>query len=635
MIDYLGGDSIAGGKLREVGTKHWVYPNVGATNESGFTALPAGVMQSYLTWGLSEAGIWWTSTGDIGLARAWYTNYDGLVNWWKLPLEQGASLRCIKDSYQMCNLNILDENFTAVTDLNFYSDNNSFEIVIFNFSAGKTINISSIYTKNSTFYLDRYSANLLPGDSIHLIITFNPTYKNIYLDTLYIVSNDPYDSLITIPLFGTFLPEISFTDTTIISCFEYSNGSATVTPTLGTPPYQFKWDDPLNSIDSIVTDLSANNWYHVMVTDAKGYTVKDSIRLTQPEKLLISQSDFSEFICLGSSKGFININPTGGTSPYLYSWSTGQNFQNIAGIPTGNYSVTINDQNNCQITDSFTIQEIIPYENEEICLVSVDLQSGMNLIIWERTSEQAIISYNIYRETNVLNVYELIGTSDFGNPGLFIDENSYPKKQSYRYKLSITDTCSNESNMSTYHATMLLQLNIGLNGGTNLQWSKYEGFEVQTFNIWRGQDLNNMFLIGSVSGNNFTFTDEYPLAGTNIYQVEVVAPYSCNPDNLKATYNSSFSNPAFRYPEGIDNSDYRNNLWISPNPFNESTFLNFVNPEGYAYTLYIMDLSGKICHIVDNINTSEYLLERGDLNQGFYFIELRGPNIYRGKIIVE
>ena len=72
-----------------------------------------------------------------------------------------------------------------------------------------------------------------------------------------------------------------------------------------------------------------------------------------------------------------------------------------------------------------------------------------------------------------------------------------------------------------------------------------------------------------------------------------------------------------------------------PNPFSQTTVITFPNPAGEAYRMILTNLSGKVYQIVNDITTSEYVLEKGDLKDGFYFIELRGPKYYRGKIVIE
>lgn len=62
LITFLGGGAVAGGKMKQAGTSHWVAPNTGATNSSTFTALPSGARRSYgFTW-LTNSGAWWSST---------------------------------------------------------------------------------------------------------------------------------------------------------------------------------------------------------------------------------------------------------------------------------------------------------------------------------------------------------------------------------------------------------------------------------------------------------------------------------------------------------------------------------------------------------------------------------------------
>ena len=70
LRDYLGGYSVAGGEMKEAGTTHWNSPNVGATNSSGFTALPGGYQEYYQgAYAGGSIGKWW-STDTYGLWHA-------------------------------------------------------------------------------------------------------------------------------------------------------------------------------------------------------------------------------------------------------------------------------------------------------------------------------------------------------------------------------------------------------------------------------------------------------------------------------------------------------------------------------------------------------------------------------------
>jgi uncharacterized protein (TIGR02145 family) len=644
MTEFLGGESVAGGKLKETGPLNWLKPNEGATNESGFTALPCGYrMENGLFHGAGDVGILWSSTQNSS-DYAWYmildhtnsrivpTNYSKIL---------GLSVRCFRDVSQLGFLLVSDVNFKPVSELVFYGDNVTEEILLINEMAGKTINISSISNNNSAFHLNYSSAVLTSGDSLHLTITFNPPTKDIYPDTLFIVSDDPYNSLIKIPLFGTFPPEISFTESTNISCYGYSDGSVTINPSLGTPPYQYHWDDPNNTTDSIVTGLLANIYYSITVTDALGWTVTDSIMLSEPEPLMV-QSDYSDTICLGRSNGFINLDPSGGTSPYSYSWSNGAETQNISGLSAGSYNVTVKDANMCEIAEDFIINSAVPYENQKICIVTTDIISGKNLIIWEKPPDKLGIEFfNIYREGAV------IGTVPYNALSVFEDTVADPEKRPYLYTISVVDTCDNESAQSSFHKPHFLQY-VSSSGGVNLEWDEYEiGDDIMNFDsysIYRGSDSTSLSLLeDNIPVQVNVYTDKSPEANGRryYYRVAGVLKNTCDPSEGKKAgsgpYSQSMSNMEDnRFLTGVENDFTENSsVTIYPNPFSESATLSFSNPGGSEFALIIMDISGKVCRIVENIFTSTSLLEKGDLQSGFYIIELRGPEIYRGRIIVE
>ena len=101
LLDYLGGDTIAGGKLKEAGYDHWNGPNTAADNSSGFTALPGGYRYEGGEFGaLKSFGSWWTTTENFEMIKRLSLDDDqkkaGISSYFK---DGGFSVRCIKDEW--------------------------------------------------------------------------------------------------------------------------------------------------------------------------------------------------------------------------------------------------------------------------------------------------------------------------------------------------------------------------------------------------------------------------------------------------------------------------------------------------------------------------------------------------------
>lgn len=100
LTDYLGGESVAGGKMKSTGLQYWISPNFDATNESGFSGLPGGSRFSsgqFTNIGLN--GIWWSSS-ENALAYAWdrSLNYDDANAVRFAPNKtNGSFVRCLRD----------------------------------------------------------------------------------------------------------------------------------------------------------------------------------------------------------------------------------------------------------------------------------------------------------------------------------------------------------------------------------------------------------------------------------------------------------------------------------------------------------------------------------------------------------
>jgi gliding motility-associated-like protein len=140
---------------------------------------------------------------------------------------------------------------------------------------------------------------------------------------------------------------------TNVSCNGGNNGTASVTPNGGTPPYQYSWSN--GEVNSAIIGLAAGS-YSVQITDANGCIHIAVININQqsPVQLLANSANPS---CYGYSNGYINISASGGVAPYTYAWSNGEISQNLTNIAAGTYVVNVIDVNHCEKTETVIITQ--------------------------------------------------------------------------------------------------------------------------------------------------------------------------------------------------------------------------------------------------------------------------------------
>ncbi len=148
-----------------------------------------------------------------------------------------------------------------------------------------------------------------------------------------------------------------------ISCFGYSDGSATVTANGGTSPYTYAWNSIPTQTTSGATGLSAGT-YSVVVKDVNNCAVTTTVTLTQPAGItstlaIVSNYNGQNVSCFGATDGSVTTLASNGTAPFTYTWSTTpvQTGTLATGVGAGTYSVVITDANGCNYTRTISLTQ--------------------------------------------------------------------------------------------------------------------------------------------------------------------------------------------------------------------------------------------------------------------------------------
>jgi gliding motility-associated-like protein len=166
--------------------------------------------------------------------------------------------------------------------------------------------------------------------------------------------------------------------TTDVSCFDFNDGSATATPSGGTPPYTYLWT-PGNQSTSTAINLPPGS-YTITVTDTNGCVIQPGIIINEPQPLATVVS-FTDVSCFGGNNGTGTVSPSGGISPYSYLWdanAANQTTSTATGLIAGTYSVTISDTNNCTIDTSVVINQPLTPLSLNSAVTNVSCFGGNN-----------------------------------------------------------------------------------------------------------------------------------------------------------------------------------------------------------------------------------------------------------------
>ncbi len=137
-------------------------------------------------------------------------------------------------------------------------------------------------------------------------------------------------------------------------CTPQNNGSASTSIVSGTGPFTYLWNT--GATTSAITNLGPGI-YTCTITDPLGCSKQDSVVLQYPSFLSVNPATIQNASCASSANGIVTINATGGIAPYSYSWSNGATGAVNSSLASGNYTVTITDQNGCTALQTNSITQ--------------------------------------------------------------------------------------------------------------------------------------------------------------------------------------------------------------------------------------------------------------------------------------
>ncbi len=282
-----------------------------------------------------------------------------------------------------------------------------------------------------------------------------------------------------------------FFNVTHVSVYGGHDGSVSLEIREGSPPYSVLWDN--GSTETFLTGLVAGIYY-VTVTDAAEQTVYDSVIVKQPDQLQlqISHTDASQ---PGIPDGSVDLEISGGVTPYSIIWSTGDTTEDINNLLPGEYIVTVTDKNYATASDTVIILAgklvVTDIDGNVYQTVQIGDQVWMkeNLRVTQAPDGTPVQAYCYADDTTNARTYGRLYIWDAAMKGETIE--------------MARGICPEGWHIPSDEEWKQLEMYLGMSQQ-----------EVDMVNVWRGSDQGTKLMVGGSSGYDALLSGRRSSQGT-------------------------------------------------------------------------------------------------------------------------
>lgn len=457
-----------------------------------------------------------------------------------------------------------------------------------------------------------------------------------------------------------------------ISCFGLNDGSVAASVTGGTLPYSYMWTtgDTSSTIEGLEQGV-----YNVIITDANLCESSTNITISEPEQLVTNISSTTDF-CDELNSGTATFEVTGGTLPYNFLWSNGNNTQNLINISGGTYYITATDANNCEVIDTIIV------ESEPFATIQGALSDGSGALNANAT-EVRLFTTTVGSD---FEIAEVISMNNAAN-GEYAFANITPGN--YYVKAHVIDEVNYSNLLSTYYLNSYKwfnaeQIQVGCDTTINIDITMLEKVTAPTGDgtisgiITYVPASGNKAIMGEpVPGAEITLEqepDDEPIANVTtegngeyifthvpdgLFKLSVDVPGLPQFETHTITVSQDdtlFSNMNFIVDTNItlagvyieennstpvyENESITINLY--PNPFVQDIKIEYTLKEETEVNINLFDVNGRLIrNIVDNkvqfSGSYSCTIDGGvdNLTSGIYFIEFKFDNLLYFKKVIK